>query len=333
MPRRRSPARRATCSTSGYRSAAGYLASLRLAAMAHAAGHRLSTWLPSGRNGRAFGGGATLGMLVANIRYLEGSYDRHVFQRPLTNEDMTFGYGGRRRRSNGRAWRYDERDDCSTSLPFHGRSFRLVMSPVATSKLVTLQEPPTAAQLAVHVWRYSRHPHAPAVFLHGISSHAGWYDRGNEQLAAAGVEVHFLDRRGSGEDVESRGDVDHWQTWIDDVAIYLRQLRAARSDARRAMRHQLGRQTGGGGGSSPCGLSRWRGAYLPGAVLAVRAGALQAACAAGARAAAIAAPPPRDPAARSGVVHGLARVANDSSRKTRLRCAISRGDSHAKTAR
>jgi muconate cycloisomerase len=32
---------------------------------------------------------------VANIRYLEGSYDRHVFSRPLTNENMTFGYGGR----------------------------------------------------------------------------------------------------------------------------------------------------------------------------------------------------------------------------------------------
>jgi muconate cycloisomerase len=32
---------------------------------------------------------------VANIRYLEGSYDRFLFSRFLTNEDFTFGYGGR----------------------------------------------------------------------------------------------------------------------------------------------------------------------------------------------------------------------------------------------
>jgi muconate cycloisomerase len=32
---------------------------------------------------------------VANNRYLEGSYDRHQFGQRLTNEDMTFGYGGR----------------------------------------------------------------------------------------------------------------------------------------------------------------------------------------------------------------------------------------------
>ena len=32
---------------------------------------------------------------VANIRHVEGSYDRHLFRRLLTNEDMTFGYGGR----------------------------------------------------------------------------------------------------------------------------------------------------------------------------------------------------------------------------------------------
>jgi alpha-beta hydrolase superfamily lysophospholipase len=37
--------------------------------------------------------------------------------------------------------------------------------------------------------------------------------------------VHFLDRRGSGGDAEARGDVDHWHTWIEDVAIYVRQLR------------------------------------------------------------------------------------------------------------
>lgn len=78
--------------------------------------------------------------------------------------------------------------------------------------------------LAVHVWDTIDPPRAQTVFLHGISSHAGWYDRGNAHLAAAGVRVHFLDRRGSGANSPNRGDVDHWQTWISDVAIYLRQL-------------------------------------------------------------------------------------------------------------
>jgi muconate cycloisomerase len=32
---------------------------------------------------------------VAGIRYLEGSYDRYLFRRLVTNEDLTFGYGGR----------------------------------------------------------------------------------------------------------------------------------------------------------------------------------------------------------------------------------------------
>jgi alpha-beta hydrolase superfamily lysophospholipase len=62
------------------------------------------------------------------------------------------------------------------------------------------------------------------VFLHGISSHAGWYARGNQQLAADGVEVHFIDRRGSGVDRQNRGDIELWHTWIEDVAIYLRRL-------------------------------------------------------------------------------------------------------------
>ena len=32
---------------------------------------------------------------MANVRYVEGSYDRYLFRRLLTNEDITFGYGGR----------------------------------------------------------------------------------------------------------------------------------------------------------------------------------------------------------------------------------------------
>jgi alpha-beta hydrolase superfamily lysophospholipase len=65
------------------------------------------------------------------------------------------------------------------------------------------------------------------VCLHGISSHGGWYSRSSAYLAAAGFEVHFLDRRGSGLNSDGSGDVDRWQTWVDDVAVYLTQISRA----------------------------------------------------------------------------------------------------------
>jgi muconate cycloisomerase len=73
----------------------GYLASLKLAAIAHAAGVGYQLGCHPGETGVLSAAGRHWACSVANIRYLEGSYDRHVFQRSLTNEDMTFGYGGR----------------------------------------------------------------------------------------------------------------------------------------------------------------------------------------------------------------------------------------------
>lgn len=81
------------------------------------------------------------------------------------------------------------------------------------------------ARLAAHVWDGSGlSPKSRVVFLHGISSHGGWYHLSCEHLAAAGHEVHFLDRRGSGLNAEQRGDVDCWHTWTNDVAAYLERL-------------------------------------------------------------------------------------------------------------
>jgi alpha-beta hydrolase superfamily lysophospholipase len=62
------------------------------------------------------------------------------------------------------------------------------------------------------------------VFLHGITSHSGWYDGSSAHLAGHDIEVHFLDRRGSGLNADQPGDIDRWTTWIDDVAAYLEQL-------------------------------------------------------------------------------------------------------------
>jgi acylglycerol lipase len=80
-------------------------------------------------------------------------------------------------------------------------------------------------RLALRTWEANPTPKARLVFLHGITSHSGWYARSCEALARAGFDVHFLDRRGSGLNVEQPGDVDAWATWIDDVAAYLEPLR------------------------------------------------------------------------------------------------------------
>ena len=75
----------------------------------------------------------------------------------------------------------------------------------------------------VRIWDVPN-PVARVVYLHGIISHGGWYLDSCGHLAEAGCAVHFLERRGSGLNVEQRGDVDQLQTWIDDVAIYLEDL-------------------------------------------------------------------------------------------------------------
>jgi alpha-beta hydrolase superfamily lysophospholipase len=83
-------------------------------------------------------------------------------------------------------------------------------------------------RLALRTWEANPSPKARVVFLHGITSHGGWYARSCESLARAGFDVHFLDRRGSGLNVDDPGDVDQWTTWIDDVATYLTSLRGGR---------------------------------------------------------------------------------------------------------
>lgn len=77
-------------------------------------------------------------------------------------------------------------------------------------------------RLAVRTWNASGPAKAKVVFLHGITSHGGWYGQCAEYLAAQGFDVAFLDRRGSGLNGDSMGDIGRWTTWIDDVVNYLR---------------------------------------------------------------------------------------------------------------
>jgi alpha-beta hydrolase superfamily lysophospholipase len=68
-------------------------------------------------------------------------------------------------------------------------------------------------------------PRGWVVFVHGIQSHAGWYEHSCRRLAEAGFAVSFLDRRGSGQNTEARGDTPSFRRLLDDIAEFLRPLR------------------------------------------------------------------------------------------------------------
>ena len=72
----------------------GFLNGLRLAAMATTAGLGFQLGCHPGESGILSAAGRHWACSVKGIRYLEGSYDRHLLRKLLTNEDVTFGYGG-----------------------------------------------------------------------------------------------------------------------------------------------------------------------------------------------------------------------------------------------
>jgi acylglycerol lipase len=88
---------------------------------------------------------------------------------------------------------------------------------------ITWSEASDGYRMASRVWDVDR-PAARVVFLHGIISHGGWYLAGCRRLARQKIEVHFLDRRGSGLNTADRGAVDRYSTWIRDVETYLQHL-------------------------------------------------------------------------------------------------------------
>jgi alpha-beta hydrolase superfamily lysophospholipase len=81
-----------------------------------------------------------------------------------------------------------------------------------------------------YVWRFRRYepaqtPRSHLVCIHGIQSHAGWYEKSCSAYAAAGHRVSFLDRRGSGMNLEARGDAPGFRRLLDDIAEFLKIVR------------------------------------------------------------------------------------------------------------
>lgn len=79
-------------------------------------------------------------------------------------------------------------------------------------------------------WHYRHYPPpgrplAIVVGVHGIQSHGGWYEGSCRYLQAAGCDVFFVDRRGSGLNTEARGDTPSFRRLLDDLGEFLMTLR------------------------------------------------------------------------------------------------------------
>jgi muconate cycloisomerase len=72
----------------------GFLPSLRLAQFArkHGLGYQLGCQV--GETALLSAAGRHFACTVADVRYLEGSYDRHLVREALGLQDITFGWGG-----------------------------------------------------------------------------------------------------------------------------------------------------------------------------------------------------------------------------------------------
>jgi muconate cycloisomerase len=79
----------------------GMMPSLHIMKRAHAAGLSVQLGCHPGETGILSAAGRQFASMVRGIRYLEGSYDRHVLAGNVIREDITFGYGGRARPLTG----------------------------------------------------------------------------------------------------------------------------------------------------------------------------------------------------------------------------------------
>ncbi len=70
------------------------------------------------------------------------------------------------------------------------------------------------------------------LLLHGLGAHSGWFiDMGNE-LAARDVTVYAMDHRGFGRSEGLAGHIDNHQTYVEDIAFIVSEIRKRHAQAR-----------------------------------------------------------------------------------------------------
>jgi len=84
-------------------------------------------------------------------------------------------------------------------------------------------------QLTALAYRRAQRRDTALIYLHGIESHASWFDRAGRLLARRGYDVYALDRRGSGLNRENEGfisgHVDTYRTLLADLDPLVTSLR------------------------------------------------------------------------------------------------------------
>ncbi len=154
------------------------------------AGLKLSTRLPDRRDGRAraAAGQAHFACSVADLRYVEGSYDRHLVKETLGKQDLTFGWGsaGHMLNSIGLGVGLDPQK-LLARVSLRKEILLWLKKPQALDEPVrpTLHASPPATATAGTI-AASRRPGAVigrVVFIHGIQQpRHGWYTRSCDKL-------------------------------------------------------------------------------------------------------------------------------------------------------
>ena len=88
---------------------------------------------------------------------------------------------------------------------------------------------------------WKTHSSEVLLILHGLGAHSGWFiDMGN-QLAARGLNVYAMDHRGFGHSEGFRGHIEHYQTYVEDIAMVIDYVRGRHPQARLyILGHSLG---------------------------------------------------------------------------------------------
>ncbi len=80
------------------------------------------------------------------------------------------------------------------------------------------------------------------LILHGLGGHGCWYIDMANVLAACGLTVYTIDHRGFGRSEGLRGHLDNYQTFVEDSATVIREIRKRHPDAKLYL---LGHSMGG----------------------------------------------------------------------------------------
>ena len=155
---------------------------------------------------------------VADLRYLEGSYDRHLVREALGTTDLTFGWGGWAPALAGPGLGVDGRSARACSESRFARRRCLADRPAPSRR----SSPATATPGVIAAIGRTARPAAISFASTAFRATAA----GTRILATASarpaIVVSFLDRRGSGLNEQARGDAPGFRRLLDDLAEFLR---------------------------------------------------------------------------------------------------------------